>query len=138
MATSTYKHKENNSCSSCAQLAEEVKELRHMFTEFLKSSWTKDSNNNGHYQNQTRRPRSRSTTPNRSGSAVSVLSKKYIQSNTQATDCKLYAANNTVIKTYGKKYMEIDFDLAKAYHQIPMTEEDIPKTAIITPRLQDH
>ncbi|KAK2578745.1 hypothetical protein KPH14_012271 [Odynerus spinipes] len=96
-------------------LVEEVKELRHMFTEFLKSSWTKDSNNNGHYQNQTRRLRSRSTTPNQSGSAVSVLSKKYIQNKTQATEYKLYAANNTVINTYGKKYMEMDFGLRRAF-----------------------
>lgn len=66
MATSTAPQKDNQACSGCLKLAEEVREMRQMFTQFLKvTQQTKshDDNNQWRPRQSRSRTRHRSSTP---------------------------------------------------------------------------
>jgi hypothetical protein len=82
------------------------------------------------------------------GADVSVLPPRYSNRSKGHTNLFLSAVNGTKIGTYGDRTLTLDFnfkkftwkflifstiDLVKAYHQIPIEDKDIPKTAIITP-----
>jgi hypothetical protein len=82
------------------------------------------------------------------GADVSVLPPGYSNRSKGHTNLFLSAVNGTKIGTYGDRTLTLDFnfkkftwkflifstiDLVKAYHQIPIEDKDIPKTAIITP-----
>ncbi|KAK2577727.1 hypothetical protein KPH14_012837 [Odynerus spinipes] len=69
------------------------------------------------FEQNNRRSRSRSRSRSRpaSGSIVSVIPKTCVKEKLKATAFKLYAANSTVITTYGQRHVTLSLGLRRAF-----------------------